>query len=202
INDKLVGINGAQKVFLEKIKMLIDMGFAKDKRLALNCIICKENYDEIPELFIFCRKNGIIPWIEIVTITGRAKEDMKLPNELIENLYKRLSEIDKQQFGYEWQPDSPIVGADRKRYKFVAQIDIYGNVCHTDTNITDEIGNIRDKKLVELITSDKFVQLRNRDKHSRNFLEFLEKENSEFSRKNLEQERYRQNIPKSSFWKK
>ena len=180
INDKLVGINGAQKVFLEKIKMLIDMGFAKDKRLALNCIICKENYDEIPELFIFCRKNGIIPWIEIVTITCRAKEDMKLPKELIENLYKRLSEIDKQQFGYEWQPDSPIVGADRKRYKFVAQIDIYGNVYHTDANITDEIGNIRDKKLVELITSDKFVQLRNRDKHSRNF---LEKENSELAEK-------------------
>ncbi|MBU2234002.1 radical SAM protein [Patescibacteria group bacterium] len=180
INDKLVGINGAQKVFLEKIKMLIDMGFAKDKRLALNCIICKENYDEIPELFIFCRKNGIIPWIEIVTITGRAKEDMKLPKELIENLYKRLSEIDKQQFGYEWQPDSPIVGADRKRYKFVAQIDIYGNVYHTDANITDEIRNIRDKKLVEIITSDKFVQLRNRDKHSRNF---LEKENSELAEK-------------------
>lgn len=180
INDKLVGINGAHKVFLEKIKMLIDMGFAKDKRLALNCIICKENYDEIPELFIFCRKNGIIPWIEIVTITGRAKEDMKLPKELIENLYKRLSEIDKQQFGYEWQPDSPIVGADRKRYKFVAQIDSYGNVYHTDANITDEIGNIRDKKLVELITSDKFVQLRNRDKHSRNF---LEKENSELAEK-------------------
>lgn len=180
VNDKLVGVKGAQRVFLEKIKMLIDMGFAKDKRLALNCIICQENYDEIPEIFIFCRKNGIIPWIEIVTITGRAKEDMKLPKEMVERLYKKLSEIDKQQFGYEWEPDSPIVGADRKRYKFVAQIDIYGNVYHTDANITDEVGSIRNKKLLELITSDKFIKLRARDKHSRNF---LEKENSELAEK-------------------
>ena len=202
INDKMVGLEGAQKIFLEKIKMLVDMGFAKDKRLALNCIIFKENYDEIPELFIFCRKNGIIPWIEMVTITGRAKEDMKLPKELIENLYKRLSEIDKQQFGYEWQPDSPIVGADRKRYKFVAQIDIYGNVYHTDANITDEIGNIRDKKLVELITSDKFIQLRNRDKHSRNFLEKEDSELAEKIYKILTNKKFRTGVLPAEYTKK
>jgi len=176
INDKLVGVKGAQKVFIEKIKMLVDIGFAKDKRLALNCIICEENYEEIPELFIFCRKNGIIPWIEIVTITGRAKKEMKLPKEKIESLYKKLSQIDKKQFGYEWIPDSPIVGADRRRYKFVAQIDIFGNVYHTDANITDEVGNIKNKNLYDLLTSEKFIRLRDRDKHSRNF---LEKENSE-----------------------
>ncbi len=178
INDKLVGLKGAQKIFIEKIKMLVETGFVKDKRLALNCIICEENYEEIPELFVFCRKNGIIPWIEMVTITGRAKEDMKLPKEKIESLYKKLSEIDKKQFGYEWIPDSPIVGADRRRYKFVAQIDIFGNVYHTDSNITDETGNIRNKSLYDLITSEKFIKLRNRDKHSRNF---LEKENSELA---------------------
>ncbi|OGI17957.1 MAG: hypothetical protein A3J63_00685 [Candidatus Moranbacteria bacterium RIFCSPHIGHO2_02_FULL_40_12b] len=180
INDKLVGLKGAQKVFIEKTKMLVDVGFAKDKRMALNCIICEENYQEIPELFIFCRENGIIPWIEIVTITGRAKEEMKLPKEKIEILYKKLSEIDKKQFGYEWIPDSPIVGADRRRYKFVAQIDIFGNVYHTDANITDEVGNIRNKSLHDLITSEKFIKLRSKDKHSRNF---LEKENSELAEK-------------------
>ena len=178
INDKLVGVKGAQKVFLDKIEMLVNMGFAEDKRLALNCIILKENYKEIPKLFIFCRKNGIIPWIETITITGRAKEEMKLPKEMIETLYKKLSEIDKKQFGFEWQPDSPIVGADRRRYKYVAQIDIYGNVYHTDANITDEVGNIRETSLYNLITSDRFIQLKDRDKHSRNF---LEKEYSELT---------------------
>jgi len=171
INDKLVGVKGAQKVFLDKIGMLINLGFARDKRLALNCIICKKNYNEIPDIFIFCRKNGIIPWIEIVTITGRAKTEMKLPAVMIESLYKKLSEIDKKQFGFEWMPDSPIVGADRRRYKYVAQIDIYGNVYHTDANITDEVGNIREINLYNLITSDRFIKLRDRDKHSRNFLE-------------------------------
>jgi MoaA/NifB/PqqE/SkfB family radical SAM enzyme len=180
INDNLVGVKGAQKIFLDKIKMLVDMGFAKDRRLALNCIICKENYKEIPDIFIFCRKNEIIPWIEIVTITGRAKAEMKLPGEMIENLYKKLSEIDKKQFGFEWIPDSPIVGADRRRYKYVAQIDVYGNVYHTDANITDEVGNIRKKSLYNLLISDRFIQLRDRDKHSRNF---LEEEYSELSQK-------------------
>ncbi len=180
INDKLVGVKGAQKVFLDRILMLVNMGFAKDKRLALNCVIFKENYNEIPDLFIFCRKNGIIPWIEIATITGRAKKEMKLPTEMIENLYKKLSIIDKKQFGFEWMPDSPIVGADKRRYKYVAQIDIYGNVYHTDANITNEVGNIREKSLCNLITSNRFIKLRDRDKHSRNF---LEKEYSELSEK-------------------
>ncbi|MDD5696718.1 MAG: radical SAM protein [Candidatus Pacebacteria bacterium] len=178
INDKLVGVKGAQKVFLDKIGMLVNMGFARDKRLALNCIICKENYNGIPDIFIFCRKKGVIPWIEIVTITGRAREEMKLPAVMIESLYKKLSEIDKKQFGFEWIPDSTIVGADRRRYKYVAQIDIYGNVYHTDANVTDEVGNIREKSLYDLVASNRFIQLRDRDKHSRNF---LEKEYSELS---------------------
>jgi len=171
VNDKLVGLRGAQKIFLDKIKMLVDIGFAKDKRLALNCIICKENYNEISDIFIFCRENMIIPWIETVTITGRATANMKLPREMIRDLYIKLSKIDRKRFGFEWLPDSPIVGADLRRYRYVAQIDIYGNVYHTDANITDGVGNIRNNKLYDLITSDKFIQLRDSDKHSHHFLE-------------------------------
>ncbi len=171
INDRLVGVKGAQKIFFGKIKMLIDIGFAKEHKLALNCIITNENYDEISELFIFCRNNNIIPWIETITITGRAKEEMAVSKDKIEKLYRKISEIDKSLFGFEWKPDSPIIGADRRRYKHVCQIDVYGNLYHTDAHITDEVGNVRNKSIKELILSEKFKELRDWDKHNKNFLE-------------------------------
>ena len=104
--------------------MLCGLGFAKDNRLALNCIITHENYDEIQQIFRFCRDNQIIPWIEIVSIVGRATSDMAVSKDRIKILYQKLSDIDKNYYGYEWKPDSPIVGADRRRYKYVCQIDI------------------------------------------------------------------------------
>ncbi len=170
VNDNLVGIAGAQKIFLEKIKMLIDMGFAQKHMLALNCVITNENYEEIQEIFTFCRKNNIIPWIETLTITGRATREMIVSRNKIEKLYRKLAEIDKNLFGFEWEPDSPIVGASRRRYKYVCQIDVYGNLYHTDANITDDVGNVRNKSIKELVLSEKFKQLRDGDKHSKHFL--------------------------------
>jgi MoaA/NifB/PqqE/SkfB family radical SAM enzyme len=171
INDRLVGVSGAQEVFMRKIQMLVDLNFAKDHRLALNCIITGDNYDEIPEIFEFCRKNEIVPWIETVSITGRATSDMTIPKERIKTLYEKLAKIDKEKYGYDWKPDSPIVGADRRRYKYVCQIDVFGYLYHTDANITKEIGNVKNSSIKDLIASDKFILLRNGDKHSRNFME-------------------------------
>lgn len=176
INDKLVGFQGAQNIFLERINTLIKKGFARENRLALNCIICNDNLTEIPDIFRFCRKNDIIPWIETVTITGRAKYDLTVEEDKIVKLYKHLSEIDKNEFGYEWEPDSPIVGADRRRYKYLCQVGLTGDVYHTDANITDKVGNIRKKELKELITSQKFLNLRDNDKHSRNYLDKIDVE--------------------------
>jgi hypothetical protein len=156
---------------MKKIQMLIDMKFAKDHRLALNCIITHDNYDEISKIFEFCRKNEIIPWIETVSITGRAKSSMAIPKEKIKTLYEKLAKIDKSEYGYDWKPDSPIVGADRRRYKYVCQIDIFGYLYHTDANITKEVGNIKDSSIKDLILSKKFILLRDGDKHSRNFME-------------------------------
>ena len=171
INDKLVGVRGSQKVFMKKIQMLIDMKFTKDHRLALNCIITHENYGEIIEIFEFCRKNEIIPWIETLSIIGRAKYSMAIPKEKIKILYEKLAKLDKAKYGYDWKPDSPIVGADRRRYKYVCQIDVFGYLYHTDANITKEIGNVRNSSIKDLISSPKFIQLRDGDKHSRNFME-------------------------------
>ena len=146
------------------------MGFASKHRLALNCVITNDNFDEIPEIFIFCRRNNIIPWIETVTITGRATDEMIISKDKIAILYKHLADIDRDMFGFEREPDSPIVGADRRRYKHVCQIDMYGNLYHTDAYMTDEVGNVRTAPIKELLLSEKFQNLRKADKHSKHFL--------------------------------
>lgn len=166
-DDALVGIDGSHRIFLKKIKMLLEMGFADSGMLALNCVVTTQNKDSIINVFRFCRTNKIIPWIEPVTITGRAQKSLQIADNEIYNLFTEMAKIDSQEFGYYWNPDSPIVGADRRRYKYLCQIGLYGDVYHTDANITSKVGNIRKRSLHELIQSDEFLAMRNIDKHSK-----------------------------------
>ncbi|MFH1459290.1 MAG: radical SAM protein, partial [Candidatus Omnitrophota bacterium] len=68
MQDHLVGVKGSSTHLRKRIEMLIKLGFTENRRLCINSIISKDNYDEIPALFKFCRENKIIPWIERISI--------------------------------------------------------------------------------------------------------------------------------------
>ena len=161
------GFPGIYDVFMQRLNMLIGLGYANDYRLAINSIICKDNFTEIPALFMYCRENLIIPWIETVNIVGRATKDLAVEPERITALFNKIAALDEASYGYHWKPTPPILAADYTRYKYVCQVDTAGNVYPTD-GLKGECGSIKSKSLEEIINSKTFVELRKRDRHGCN----------------------------------
>jgi MoaA/NifB/PqqE/SkfB family radical SAM enzyme len=113
----------------ESVKRLIEMGFnqGEDKffdginyrttRLGADILVMRDNYDEIPDLFRFCRRNNILPEIKTYIPEGPTRFDQeanlrlytsKILNQLTENevtpnafsfLRKQLEDIDWHEHG-------------------------------------------------------------------------------------------------------
>ena len=71
IQDTLAGIIGYTTRREKSIQKLLKNGFNSDSRLGFVSSIMDDNYDEIPEIFRYCRNNGIIPDFDTILEQGR-----------------------------------------------------------------------------------------------------------------------------------
>ncbi len=161
VQDFLAGsVKGAGRRIKEAIEHLLNVGYTSKNgpRLACETIICKYNFHEIENLYRWCRQNNILPYIEILTIQGCAKKyDLEIPVSQSFNLFKRLQEIDKKEFGFEWELTPPIVGQNCKRMFYNAYIVANGNV-QPCAGVDINCGNIREKKLTNIIKNSLVFQ--------------------------------------------
>jgi MoaA/NifB/PqqE/SkfB family radical SAM enzyme len=129
--DFLAGRNGAGKLIKNSLKNLIDVGYTKKNgpKLALETIICNQNYHEIQNIYKFCRENNILPYIEILTEQGNAAKNNLSPT-IKENyeLFKKLLKYDQNEWNINWPLTPPIVGQTCKRMLYSAYIRSDGNV--------------------------------------------------------------------------
>jgi len=172
VQDYLAGgIKGTGKRIKRALESLLKVGYSSKPdapKLALETIVCKQNMHEIEKFYRFCREHNIIPYVEILTVQGRAKEhDVELvisPEEGYE-LFKRLKEYDEQEWGITWPLTPPIAGQNCKRMYYSAYITTTGDV-QPCPGVDIAGGNIREKSLKEIITnSDIFKTVRNIDKY-------------------------------------
>lgn len=137
IQDDLVGTRGAAKLIRNGIEALLDAGFASThpSRLALETIICPRNYEEIPTLWHWMRSRNIVPEVEIPTLHGRAVDHLSdiafEPAEAsrkYEALFKELARIDRESYGYHWEPRPPFPGASCRLFENNCYINAQGGV--------------------------------------------------------------------------
>jgi MoaA/NifB/PqqE/SkfB family radical SAM enzyme len=91
-------INGLE--LLLEAKKDIEKG-NKKVTLAIDSFISKKNYMDLPELLRFCRRNKIIPFFEAFIELGqneRINKRMALTERALASLFKKLQEIDKEEF--------------------------------------------------------------------------------------------------------
>lgn len=108
-NELLTGRKGlyeyvdiAGKQVPSHIKHLIDAGFLEESRLALGTTVTVNNYSEIPEIWEWERKLGIIPYVQFLTYAGMAKiRDMDITEIKRIKLAKKVWELDKS-LGYKY----------------------------------------------------------------------------------------------------
>lgn len=168
VQDELAGKKGTSKKIKSALENLLEVGYATNDgpELALETIVCKQNYNEIERLYYFCRENNLLPYIEILTVQGRAEryaKQLSISSHEAFLLFSKLQKYDKDKFSISWPLTPPIAGQTCKRMLYSAYITSIGNVqpC-PGVEIANEDSNIRNRDLQWIIkNTEVFKNVRN-----------------------------------------
>ena len=153
IQDTLAGVTGAHRPINRGLRLLMEEGYpAKDRPLCIQTVICRQNREEIEEMWIWARDRGITPYFEVLTNQGRARQNPHLaltPGET-QTIFQMLSEIDHRRFGSRWLPRPPIAGFTCRRHLYSCLVNSQGFV-QPCTGVDLSVGNIREKSLAAVL---------------------------------------------------
>ncbi len=149
--DQLTGVPGSARRIRRGIDALLDAGFGgyDQPRFALETVICRANYDEMPELWRWMRRRGIVPEVEIPTMHGRAADnrdrlyfdEQEAPSRY-RALFEDLLAIDRGEFGFEWSPHPPFAAGSCRLYETNCYINDRGGV-QPCAGVDEEVGYLR-----------------------------------------------------------
>ena len=180
VQDALCGVPGSSVKMRRGIDALLAAGFAAGPpwRLGLENVICRQNYDELPDFWRWMRRRNIVPELEIPTQHGRAAhhrdaiffKDDEAPSKY-RALFEELLAIDRSEFGYDWVPHPPFVAAACRLYYSNCYINDRGGV-QPCAGIDEEYGVLRvgarkarGQSLEQIVTGDDFRKLRRVRQH-------------------------------------
>jgi radical SAM protein with 4Fe4S-binding SPASM domain len=180
VQDSLVGVAGASLKIRRGVDALIEAGLSTTPlpRLALESVICRDNYDEMPDMWRWMRARGIVPEVEIPTFHGRATEncgalffnEVEAPDKY-RQLFEELLAIDRAEFGYDWIPHPPFVACSCQLYYSNCYVTDRGEV-QPCASVDRVYGNLRvgpegarGQPLSEIVTSAEFLKLRRIHEH-------------------------------------
>ncbi len=182
VQDYLAGREGVSREIRTGLENLMKAGFARpdspgEVRLGVSFVSNKMNLGEIEEIWHFCRQNNIFPNMEILTPTGRANDelaDQMLNAEEIRKYKLKLLEIDREHYGLDWLPYTPITASGCLQHLYSLYINIDGNIrpCaptkldeHPALKVEGEYPcNVNKMSLKEIYDSELFTYVRNIDK--------------------------------------
>lgn len=164
IQDELAGREGTFAAIEKGLEALLAAGYPDhDHTLGIETIVCGQNYDELPDLWRWARTRSIVPYIEIMTLQGRAVEHkgLEVSPERIRSLFEKLAEIDASEFGRIWYPLPPLAASRCARHEYSCTVTAVGDV-NPCPGVSISIGNIREKALQQILQESKVInELRN-----------------------------------------
>ena len=164
LQDKLTGIKGSYLIIRNALKNLKQAGYpSNDKFLAVSTVICKQNFDEMPDMWKWLRDQNIIPYLEIITPQENARQNewLNVDPRSLHELFARIAELDRTRYGHVWSPQPPLVGIKCLRHQFSCLVKSQGDVMPC-VGVTIPIGNVRRQKLKDIIRQSEVMNdLRN-----------------------------------------
>ena len=111
-----------------------------------------------PRYWRWARERGIVPYIEMITFQGRAQKrrDLNVSVERLRDLFERLSEIDRTEYGHVWEAHPPVAGLSCSRHEYSCTVTANGFV-QPCTGVDVHVGNIRHQSLSEILASSPVV---------------------------------------------
>ena len=157
IQEELTGVKGALDKALNAIALLKEAGFDSNTLVA-SSVICSANEKEVVDLWKYLRRNGIKPYLEILTPQGRLLENRQLEVEpaRLKEIFEEIATFDREQ-GYDWEPQPPLVGSKCMRHQFSAVVGANGNVLPC-VGLTVKIGNVYEQDLATIVQTSVVLQ--------------------------------------------
>lgn len=126
-HDRVTGRPGSAqdaRRTIEELRRLSDPGRAP---LAVRARICRANRDEIEPLWRWVRSLGFEPWFENAA-PAHDEALAGLDPHALEGVFRRLAEIDRAEFGREWDPQPPWPGRRDLRHRYACAVSASGVV--------------------------------------------------------------------------
>ena len=168
IQDMLAGYKGASKIIWDAFHNLKKAGYPSEKSpLVVSTIICKQNMDELLNIWQWLREQNIVPYFETLTPQGHATQNKWLDIDIrkVHDIFHEISKIDREHYGNVWKPQPPLVASRCLRHKYSCLIDPQGYVMPC-VGVRIPVGNIRKRKLSEIIKDNEVIsRLRNYEKN-------------------------------------
>ena len=164
IQEMLTGIDGSNKIVWETFNNLKQAGYpSPEAALAISTVICRQNIDELAEMWQWMRDRDITPYFEMITPQENAKwnEWLWVEPARVRDLFYRIAAIDRTRYEDEWEPQPPLIGNKCLRHQFSCLVTSQGEVMPC-VGVTIPIGNIRKQQLSDIIQESEVIQnLRN-----------------------------------------
>ncbi|MBI9083746.1 MAG: radical SAM protein [Desulfobacterales bacterium] len=160
LQDRLAGCAGAFQTIRRALESLRQAGYPDDDAfLAASTIICRQNFDELPDLWQWLCDRGIEPYFEIMTPQSRAVDNrwLEVDPATLHRLFARLAEIDRTRYGRVWEAQPPLVGNRCLRHQFSCLVTSRGEVMPC-VGITLSQGNIRERPLEEILAGSRVIR--------------------------------------------
>jgi MoaA/NifB/PqqE/SkfB family radical SAM enzyme len=169
--DEISGVEGAHDMMTRGLAILTYQGFASaaPSRLGVHSVVLKENLKDLPDMWRSWRRANILPQVQALVYPSKKqpaesfdyyKNHAPTPAET-RRLFESLSKIDCEEFGINWNPlvAYPIAPDGCRVHCGSVGITQQGDV--QICNYTeDSLGNIREKRLAEILASDKVRRVR------------------------------------------
>ncbi len=153
VQDYLAGRPGTFDKIRHGLDCLQKAGYpAADLDLGVQTIICRQNFEELPEMWTWIRQQGMIPYFETITLQGRARKhsDLQVSPQEVYDLFHELSALDRKHFNMEWDPHPPVAGLTCNRHLYTCTLTVHGNI-YPCPGVDIAVGNIRNKRLYDIL---------------------------------------------------
>lgn len=164
VQDFLAGQDGASRAIRRGLSLLMEAGWpSEDLPLGVQSVICRQNIDELPAMWIWARDLGLTPYFEMITLQGRAKEHPELAVSIEEQqaLFEELARIDKTRYDIHWEPHPPIAGLTCQRHSYTCTVTSTGGVVPCP-GVHIPIGDVRKDRLRDILAQSPVIDdLRN-----------------------------------------
>lgn len=158
--DILAGKKGAYKIIQTAFAHLKQAGYPCGKApLAVSTIICRQNIDDLPGMWQWLRDQNIIPYFEMITPQGSAKQNEWLAVDSKEafETFQQIADIDRRRYGQCWDPQPPLVGNKCLRHRFSCLVNSQGDVMPC-VGVSIAVGNIRKQRLSDILQGSEVIR--------------------------------------------